>query len=168
MAVLEAGQGRGGGPLPLAAGRYARTPCVNFRWLKAPGEVYGRSPVMKALPDIKTANKVVELILKNASIAVTGIWHADDDGVLNPATVRLVPGAIIPKAQGSAGLTPLAAPGRFDVSQLVLDDLRARIRHALLVDRLGSVEAPRMTATEVHPRPSVMIGRASCRARVCQ
>jgi len=28
---------------------------------------------MKALPDIKTANKVVELILKNASIAVTGI-----------------------------------------------------------------------------------------------
>src|SRR3546814_6808214 len=65
---------------------------------------------MKALPDIKTANKVVELILKNASIAVTGIWQADDDGVLNPATVRLVPGAIIPKAQGSAGLTPLAAP----------------------------------------------------------
>src|SRR3546814_3931202 len=103
---------------------------------------------MKALPDIKTANKVVELILKNASIAVTGIWQADDDGVLNPATVRLVPGAIIPKAQGSAGLTPLAAPGRFDVSQLVLDDLRARIRHALLVDRLGSVEAPRMRSEE--------------------
>src|SRR3546814_19576753 len=74
---------------------------------------------MKALPDIKTANKVVELILNNASIAVTGIWQADDDGVLNPSTVRVVPGAIIPKAQGSAGLTPPAAPGRFDVSQLV-------------------------------------------------
>ena len=38
---------------------------------------------MTTLPDIKTANKVVELILKNASIAVTGIWLADDDGVLN-------------------------------------------------------------------------------------
>ena len=78
---------------------------------------------MTALPDIKTANKVVELILKNASIAVTGIWLADDDGVLNPANVKLVPGSIIPKAVGSAGLTPLQAPGRFDVSQLVLDDL---------------------------------------------
>ena len=50
--------------------------------------------------------------------------------MLNPATVRLVPGAIIPKAPGSAGLTPLAAPGNFDISQLVLDDLRARIRAA--------------------------------------
>lgn len=72
--------------------------------------VYGRSPVMKALPDIKTANKVVELILKNASISVTGIWQADDDGVLNPANVRLVPGAIIPKAVGSKGLTLKRAP----------------------------------------------------------
>ncbi|MBY0396672.1 MAG: head-tail connector protein, partial [Thermoleophilia bacterium] len=76
----------------LADGRFAQSPFVNFRWLKAPGEVYGRSPVMKALPDIKTANKVVELVLKNASIAVTGIWQADDDGVLNPAAIRLVPG----------------------------------------------------------------------------
>ena len=86
---------------------------------------------MTALPDIKTANKVVELILKNASIAVTGIWLADDDGVLNPANIKLVPGSIIPKAVGSSGLTPLQAPGRFDVSHLVLEDLRARIRHAL-------------------------------------
>ena len=43
---------------PVARGRFAHAPFVNFRWLKAPGEVYGRSPVMKALPDIKTANKV--------------------------------------------------------------------------------------------------------------
>ncbi len=111
---------------------------------------------MKALPDIKTANKVVELVLKNASIAVTGIWQADDDGVLNPANIRLQPGTIIPKAVGSAGLTPLEAPGRFDVSNLVLDDLRARIRHSLLADRLGQVEAPTMTATEVLERSAEM------------
>ncbi|MGF7172570.1 portal protein [Azospirillum doebereinerae] len=143
-------------PSWLAQGRFAQSPFVNFRWLKAPGETYGRSPVMKALPDIKTANKVVELVLKNASIAVTGIWQADDDGVLNPATIRLVPGTIIPKAVGSAGLTPLANPGRFDVSQLVLDDLRGRIRHALLVDRLGPIEQARMTATEVMERSAEM------------
>jgi hypothetical protein len=143
-------------PAVIAEGRFGQSPFVNFRWLKAPGEVYGRSPVMKALPDIKTANKVVELVLKNASIAVTGIWQADDDGVLNPATIRLVPGTIIPKAVGSSGLTPLANPGRFDVSQLVLDDLRARIRHALLADRLAPVDSTRMTATEVMERSAEM------------
>jgi hypothetical protein len=150
------GGGGGGEAAVLAEGRFATSPFITFRWLKAPGESYGRSPVMKALPDIKTANKVVELILKNASISVTGIWQAEDDGVLNPATVRLVPGAIIPKAAGSAGLTPLEAPGRFDVSQLVLEDLRQRIRHALLADRLAQVDAPRMTATEVLERSAEM------------
>ncbi|CAA7613109.1 conserved hypothetical protein [Candidatus Terasakiella magnetica] len=142
--------------LILADGRFEMTPFINFRWLKAPGEVYGRSPVMKALPDIKTANKVVELVLKNATIAVTGIWQADDDGVLNPANIKLVPGTIIPKAVGSAGLQPLTAPGRFDTSQLVLEDLRGRIRHALLADKLGQVDAPKMTATEVLQRSADM------------
>jgi hypothetical protein len=136
----------------LAEGRFAESPFIAFRWLKVPGETYGRGPVAKALPDIRTANKVVELVLKNASIAATGIWQAEDDGVLNPATVRLVPGAIIPKAPGSSGLTPLAAPGNFDVSQLVLNDLRARIRTALLADRIAAAEKPGMTATEVLER----------------
>lgn len=146
--------GSSGAPhgLVLAEGRFETSPLLTFRWSKGAGELYGRSPVMAALPDIRTANKVVELILKNASIAVTGIWLADDDGVLNPANIRLQPGAIIPKAPGSAGLTPLQAPGRFDVSQLVLEDLRARIRHTLLVDRLGPRLGPPMTATEVLER----------------
>ncbi len=153
-AVLE-----GGGSRPasiLAEGRFTVSPFICFRWLKAPGEVYGRSPVMKALPDIKTADKVVELVLKNASIAVTGIWQADDDGVLDPSSVELVPGAVMPKAVGSAGLTPLSAPGRFDVSQLVLEDLRKRIRHALLADRLAEPASPAMTATEVLERSAEM------------
>jgi hypothetical protein len=151
--VLE---GEGADDALLAEGRFELSPFINFRWLKAPGESYGRSPVMKALPDIKTANKVVELVLKNATIAVTGIWQADDDGVLNPANIKLVPGTIIPKAVGSAGLKPLEAPGNFDISQLVLDDLRKRIRHALLVDKLGQPDAPRMTATEVLERSAEM------------
>lgn len=161
VAGAGAGWEDGAGALPdgltvLAEATFATSPFIVFRWLKAPGEAYGRSPVMKALPDIKTANKIVELVLKNASISVTGIWQADDDGVLNPANIRLVPGTIIPKAVGSAGLTPLEAPGRFDVSQIVLDDLRTRIRHALLADRLSQIDSPRMTATEVLERSAQM------------
>ncbi|HPF78384.1 MAG TPA: portal protein [Alphaproteobacteria bacterium] len=143
-------------PILLKEGKFNSSPAISFRWMKSPGEIYGRSPVMKALPDIKTANKVVELILKNASIAVTGIWQADDDGVLNPGNIELVLGAIIPKAVGSQGLKPLEMPGRFDVSELVLKDLRARIRHALLSDKLGPVVDKRMTATEVLERSAQM------------
>ena len=142
--------------LDLKETKMEHSPFINFRWVKSPGEIYGRSPVMKILPDIKTANKVVELILKNASIAATGVWQADDDGVLNPATVKLVPGAIIPKAVGSAGLTPLRMPGNFDVSQIVINDLRDRIRHALWTDRLGVVGSRQMTATEVLERTAEM------------
>ncbi len=143
-------------PVLLDKGAYEHSPAINFRWLKSPGETYGRSPVMKALPDIKTANKVVELILKNASIAVTGIWQADDDGVLNPSNIELVPGSIIPKAIDSKGLQPLDMPGRFDVSELTLDRLQTRIRHALLEDKLAPINGPQMTATEVLERSAQM------------
>lgn len=152
MAVAEPSMGLLNEATKLAEGRFESSPFIAFRWLKAPGEIYGRSPVMKALPDIKTANKVVELILKNASIAVTGIWQAEDDGVLNPANIKLVPGAIIPKAVGSKGLTPLESPARLDTSNLVLSDLRGHIRSALLIDKLGQATNTKMTATEILER----------------
>lgn len=148
---------QGDKPVILSERSLPSSPYISFRWIKSPGEVYGRSPVMKALPDIKTANKVVELVLKNASIAVSGIWQADDDGVLNPANIEMTPGTIIPKAVGSRGLTPLEMPGRFDVSQLVLEDLRSRIRHAMIIDRLGPAGGPSMTATEVLERSAEMV-----------
>ena len=155
-AILESGSFDIDTPIVIADGHFLSSPFINFRWLKAPGEIYGRSPTMKALPDIKTANKIVELVLKNASIAVTGIWQADDDGVLNPANIKLAPGTVIPKAVGSAGLTPLTTPGKFDVSQIILGELRENIRRALLSDKLGQVNAPKMTATEVMERAAEM------------
>jgi len=48
----------------VSEGQFSQSPFINFRWLKAPGEIYGRSPVMKALPDIKTANKVCGIDVK--------------------------------------------------------------------------------------------------------
>ena len=95
--------------------------------------------------------------LKNATIAVSGIWQADDDGVINLANINLTPGAIIPKAVGSSGLTPLTSGANFDVSQIILKDLRDRIRHALLADRLGLLSEKEMTATEIMARNADMM-----------
>lgn len=141
----------------VSTGTFETNPYLIFRWSLASGELYGRGPVLRALPDIKTANKVVELVLKNATIAVSGIWQADDDGVINLNNINLTPGAIIPKAVGSSGLTPLASGADFDVSQLILKDLRERIRHALLADRLGILSEKEMTATEIMARNADMM-----------
>lgn len=141
----------------VARGTFETNPYIIFRWSLISGEQYGRGPVLRALPDIKTANKVVELVLKNATIAVSGIWQADDDGVINLSNINLTPGAIIPKAVGSSGLTPLSSGADFDVSQIVLRDLRDRIRHTLLADRLGLLSDKEMTATEILARNSDMV-----------
>lgn len=141
----------------VSTGIFETNPYIIFRWSVSSGELYGRGPVLRALPDIKTANKVVELVLKNATIAVSGIWQADDDGVINLNNINLTPGAIIPKAVGSSGLTPLTSGANFDVSQLVLKDLRERIRHALLADRLGLLSEKEMTATEIMARNADMM-----------
>ena len=141
----------------VARGTFETNPYIIFRWSVVSGEIYGRGPVLRALPDIKTVNKVVELVLKNATIAVSGIWQADDDGVINLSNINLTPGAIIPKAVGSSGLTPLSSGADFDVSQIVLRDLRDRIRHSLLADRLGLLSDKEMTATEILARNADMV-----------
>ncbi len=127
-------------------------PWVVGRWSKSAGEVYGRGPLLNALPAIKTLNLTVQLILENAEVSITGMWQADDDGVLNPDTIRLVPGTIIPKAPGSNGLQSLEAPGKFDVAQIILDDMRHNVRKALYNETLGPREGTPASATEVSER----------------
>lgn len=128
------------------------SPLVAFRWSKASGEVYGRGPLFNAMPDVKTLNMVVELMLENAHMAIAGMWQSDDNGVLNPDTIDLMPGTIIPRAPGSDGLSPLAPPGNFDVSQFIMQDMRTTIKKSLFNESLGAPEGTPMSATEVHER----------------
>ncbi|MEK9697666.1 MAG: portal protein [Candidatus Poseidoniales archaeon] len=127
-------------------------PFVCFRWSKCAGEIYGRGPLLNALSAIKTTNLTIELILENAQMAISGIYQMEDDGVINPDTIQLVPGSIIPKAMGSQGLQPIQAAGRFDVAQLVLSDMRLNIKRALYNDMLGDPNKTPATATEVAER----------------
>jgi hypothetical protein len=127
-------------------------PFICFRWAKCAGEVYGRGPLFNALSAIKTTNLTVELILENAQMAISGIYQMEDDGVVNPDTINLVPGTIIPKAMGSAGLQPIQAAGSFDVAQLILNDMRNNIKRALYNDMLGDPNRTPASATEVAER----------------
>ena len=128
-------------------------PYIIYRWSKVAGEVYGRGPLQLALPAIKTSNLVIELILENAQMSISGMYQVEDDGVINVDNISLIPGTIIPKAMGSSGLQPIAPAGNFNVSDLVLRDMRTNIKKALYNEMLGVPnEKTPMTATEVAER----------------
>ena len=127
-------------------------PYLVFRWNKASGEVYGRGPVFNAMSAIKTCNLTIELILQNAQMSVSGVYTYEDDGVINPDNISLVPGSLIPVAPGSRGLVPIQSASNFDVAQLVLNDMRQNIKKALYMEALGRPEGTPMTATEVSER----------------
>ena len=127
-------------------------PFVPFRWSKAAGEVYGRGPLLNAIPAIKTCNLTVQLILENAQMAISGLYQIEDDGVINVDTIQIVPGTLVPIAPGSSGLKNITSTGNFDVAQLVLSDMRMNIRKALYNDMLGNPDKTPMSATEVSQR----------------
>jgi hypothetical protein len=136
--------------------RMLSSPWVISRYSKIAGEVYGRGPLLTAMPDIKTLNKTLELLLKNASLAVAGVYTAADDGVLNPQTVKIVPGAVIPVARNGGpqgeSLRALPRAGDFNVSQIVINDLRANIKRTLLDESLPPDNMSARSATEVVER----------------
>jgi antitoxin component of RelBE/YafQ-DinJ toxin-antitoxin module len=131
-------------------------PWVIARYMKAANERYGRGPVLTALPDIKTLNRVLELTLKNASLTIGGVFTAADDGVLNPATVSILPGAIIPVARNGGpqgeSLRPLPRSGDPQLSQIVANDLRMAIKRILLDESLPPDNMSARSATEIQER----------------
>lgn len=114
---------------------YRSNPWVIARWTKLAGENEGRGPLLNALPDIRTLNKVVELTLKNASLAISGAYTVANDGVTNPDNIKIAPGAIIPVARNGGpngpSIAPLQTNRDFDIGQLVADDLRMNIKTML-------------------------------------
>jgi len=132
------------------------SPWIVARYMKVAGEVYGRGPLVTAVPDIKTLNKTLELLLKNASLSIAGVYTAADDGVLNPQMIRIVPGAIIPVARNGGpqgeSLRMLPRSGDFNVSQIVINDLRMNIKKILLDDTLPPDNMSARSATEIAER----------------
>lgn len=132
-------------------------PFIVFRWSVMPGEVYGRGPVLFALPDAKSLNKTKELILKNASLAVSGAYTYEDDGVTNPENVSIEPGAFIPVASNGGqsrapSIAPLRSSADFNVGDIVLKDLRQSIYQIMFANPMGPVDAPVKSATEIEYR----------------
>ena len=141
---------------PLLRRAYRTCPWIIGRWTKAPGEIHGRGPLSQALPDIRTLNRLVELYLMNSSLQIAGVWTAADDGTLNPATVRLTPGAVIPVRSNGGPLGPslarLPVGSDFTLSEMLRDKLATTIRQVMFDDPLPPEIVAGVTATEIVER----------------
>lgn len=134
-----------------------RDPWVVARFMKAAGETQGRGPAMEALPDAKTLNKLVELILKNATLAVTPIYTVTDDGVTNPAVIQLAPGEFVTVARNfghpaGPSIAEMPRAGDFNVAQLMKEELVDSIKTTLLDKDLPPLNGQPRTAAEILER----------------
>ena len=126
-------------------------PFVVPRWLKSSSEMYGRSPSMTALPDIKMINKMSETTIKAAQKMVDPPLLVPDDSFVLP--VRTQPGGLNYYRSGTRDrIEPLNIGANTPVGLNLEDQRREAIRQAYFVDQLLMSQDVRMTATEVMQR----------------
>lgn len=124
---------------------------IVFRWSVTPGEAYGRGPAIKKLPDIRTANKIVELTLGNAALQMTGVYTGVSDGIFNPNTVRIAPGTVIPVGTNDSSnpsLRSLPQSGNLGIADNALEMFQNNIKKAFFSSPLGEITDPVRSATE--------------------
>lgn len=137
-------------------GGYKRFPYLAPRWSKASDEVYGRSPSMDALADIRTLNRIVELELRSMVKAVNPPIITNDDGALG-GTLTIKPGGVAYIRQGSE-LRYLESAANFAAVNLKKAELQDSVRKAYFIDQLmlPPAQGTPMTATEINRRMEQM------------
>ncbi|MDR4742718.1 portal protein [Klebsiella pneumoniae] len=143
------------GKLIVRESGYHEFPCCVPRWMKIPGTPYGIGPVYDALPDCKELNETKRMEKAAQDLAIAGMWIAEDDGVLNPRTVKVGPRRII-VANSTESMKPLLTGADFNVAFTAEERLQASIRKIMMADQLQPQDGPAMTATEVHVRVALI------------
>lgn len=126
-------------------------PCAIPRMRRLPNSNYGNGQMTIALPDAKMANELMKNTVRAADLQIGGMWIAQDDGVLNPHTVRIGPRKVI-IANSVDSMKRLDDGTNFQISEYLLTNLQGGIRKKLMADQLPPVGTQQMTATEIHTR----------------
>ena len=131
-------------------------PGIVWRFQKTNNEVYGRGPIVDALPSIISLQEMARVELASANLNTFRPYMGFSDSVFNPHTFKLEPFTIIPVAPiGSGGqfpLQPLPESANPQFAQLTINDLRYQIKQLLYSDQLlnASIDSKQpMTATEI-------------------
>ena len=126
-------------------------PYVVPRYLKASNEIYGRSPAMNALPDVKMLNTMSKVSIKAAQKQIDPPLMVPDDGFVLP--VRTVPGGLNYYRSGTRDrIEPMNIGSNNPLGLQMEEQRRKAIRENFFVDQLMTVQGQNMTATEVMQR----------------
>ena len=135
----------------LSVSGFREFPFVVPRYLKASHEIYGRSPAMTALPDVKMLNEMSKTTIKSAQKQVDPPLLVPDDGFILP--VRTVPGGLNFYRSGTRDrIEPLNIGANNPLGLNMEEQRRTAIRNVFYVDQLLMQQGPQMTATEVIQR----------------
>ena len=135
----------------LSVSGFKEFPFVVPRYLKASHEIYGRSPAMTALPDVKMLNEMSKTTIKSAQKQVDPPLLVPDDGFILP--VRTVPGGLNFYRAGTRDRIETLNIGANTPLGLNMEEQRRNsIRNAFYVNQLMMQNGPQMTATEVIQR----------------
>ena len=142
----------GSKPHPIFMEEFETNPGVVWRFQKVNNEVYGRGPIMDALPSIISLNELARIELAAANLNTFKPYMGFSDAVFNPHTFKLEPFTVIPIAPigsgGTAPLIPLGDSSNPQFSQLTIQDLRMQVK-ALLYNEIPQTNTKQpLTATE--------------------
>lgn len=134
---------------------YPELPAIVPRWSLIPGSAYAVGPMFDALPDVRELNELKRLDKAAADIAVSGMWIAEDDGVLNPRTIKIGARKVI-VANSVDSLKALQTGSDWQLADERISQLQSAIRKLLMADQLQPQDGPAMTATEIHARVALL------------
>jgi len=141
---------------------WGSSPYIGTRFMKASGETWGRGPLMTALPSIRTLNQTLEYMLQNAAMSMVGMYHIDEDAQINPDTVTIEPGALIPRAAGTRGLERIeTGGGEFRVAEILQVTEATKIKRAMFNDMMSDPNRTPATALEISERMADLANRMS-------
>lgn len=134
----------------LHEGGFNEMPYVVPRWSKCSGEVYGRGPAHKALPDVMMLNAVMKDYIRASQKRTDPPTFMEDDSIIGP--VRFTPGGLNFIRPGANPPFQLNYQGDLNSALAMSQELRNRLKEHFYITQLQLREGPQMTATEVNQR----------------
>ena len=113
-------------------------PGIVWRFQKTNNDIWGRGPIMEALPSIISLNEIARIELASANLNVFKPYMAFSDGVFNAHTFRLEPMTVIPinpiGTEGQVPLIPLPDASNPQFAEMKISDLRMQIDKLLFAE----------------------------------
>lgn len=109
-------------------------PYLVARWSTLAGEVYGRSPAMNGMPDIKILNLMMKEFLSAVQLNIRPPLVLEDDSIMPP--VDFEPAALLYKTPGTDKPELLQTSGNLPLTLEFMDQKREAIVRTFMIDFL--------------------------------